>query len=517
MLIVGFGKTFTVHDPGPKKLIMRTLARAAMETDRALEEEDMYWLKGDTPTGKINGASTNTIMRVHASPSLNKKGGAGADEGDSNQSPRRIAQGQRSPVSNTVQDTDDRIPKESIYGTIRTKGKQRPVADGETIVALNCHLASRIEEEDMDTLPPPPIDDGFEESKQPLLAPPKPAPRKGHNQDVLDIHTPRSNRSIDSGLPDSSSTTSSTSPPGQHQPDIDLQQHRKSTSLDNITLPGEGKPNSWKSYSLQRGLLPPSQEEQETLDKETMLIMRNNTGLVGPEIPPALDQEDIYGRCTNMKLTSFSEGVPSNAPRDPRIIDLAQSTACGSPRQMSAIPGGIHPNLPQSQHNLNHVPQQPTNFNTLPANMAGPPHPQVIHNPVNTLPARVNTSPPRTNQPNFNGHHATGRHFKPFDHRRMNPMAEIQENPYEIQHQNHEIQHTNHEIQPHQTDPSYGQITDNSYNPDTTYVVHHNKHIPYMPAELKHTNYNSKPQLVHPQVMQYRDSANYSCASSDSG
>ena len=24
---------------------MRTLARAAMETDKALEEEDMYWLK----------------------------------------------------------------------------------------------------------------------------------------------------------------------------------------------------------------------------------------------------------------------------------------------------------------------------------------------------------------------------------------------------------------------------------------------------------------------------------------
>jgi hypothetical protein len=34
MLIVGFGKTFTVHDPGPKKLIMKTLARAAMETDK---------------------------------------------------------------------------------------------------------------------------------------------------------------------------------------------------------------------------------------------------------------------------------------------------------------------------------------------------------------------------------------------------------------------------------------------------------------------------------------------------
>ena len=67
MLIVGFGKTFTVHDQvvtkdilaknilndrhqAPKKLIMRTLARAAMETDKALEEEDMYWLKVEIHT-----------------------------------------------------------------------------------------------------------------------------------------------------------------------------------------------------------------------------------------------------------------------------------------------------------------------------------------------------------------------------------------------------------------------------------------------------------------------------------
>ena len=115
MLIVGFGKTFTVHDQvhcdkrhlgkknilndrhqAPKKLIMRTLARAAMETDKALEEEDMYWLKvaiqnytyiflttsylllllqGETgpqaPCSKVSGAGT--MMRVHASPSLNKR------------------------------------------------------------------------------------------------------------------------------------------------------------------------------------------------------------------------------------------------------------------------------------------------------------------------------------------------------------------------------------------------------------------------------------------------------------
>ena len=61
---------------------------------------------------------------------------------------------------------------------------------------------------------------------------------------------------------------------------------RKSTSLDNINLPVEPVKPGWKSYSLQRGAMPPTSEaEGYTLETE----------------------EDIYGRCTNMRLTSFSE------------------------------------------------------------------------------------------------------------------------------------------------------------------------------------------------------------------
>ena len=70
MLIVGFGKIFTVHDQVlfgkntkykllnqvPKQLSMRTSARAAMETN-----EDTYWLIGDTPTqSKINIGTVGT-------------------------------------------------------------------------------------------------------------------------------------------------------------------------------------------------------------------------------------------------------------------------------------------------------------------------------------------------------------------------------------------------------------------------------------------------------------------------
>merc|ERR1719273_2836923 len=119
----------------------------------------------------------------------------------------------------------------------------------------------------------------------------------------------------------------------------------------------------------------------------------------------------------------------------------------------------------------------------------GGPGPAVAHN---TLPSRVTASPPRVSPPHFSNHqsHPTGRHFKPFDHRKMNPMAEIQENPYEV---NHGDQVNYNGIQP---DPSYHQPglvapQNGDSLPDTTYVVHHNKHVPYMPAELRHTNYNS--------------------------
>ena len=86
---------------------------------------------------------------------------------------------------------------------------------------------------------------------------------------------------MDSGLPhdditprsDSLSTASSSSPPDQHQLQRELQQqHRKSTSMDDININGGGirglnpqahpnPGNNWKSYSLQRGTTAPNGSE----------------------------------------------------------------------------------------------------------------------------------------------------------------------------------------------------------------------------------------------------------------
>ena len=112
---------------------------------------------------------------------------------------------------------------------------------------------------------------------------------------------------------------------------VDTAAHRKSSSLDNINLPGDPSARpGWKSYSLQRGAVPPTEEEAARLQAETMVIMRNG-GPAGHQSTasqpaPSLPEEDPYGRCTNMRLTSFTESS-GGGPRDPRIIDLAQSTA----------------------------------------------------------------------------------------------------------------------------------------------------------------------------------------------
>ena len=116
---------------------------------------------------------------------------------------------------------------------------------------------------------------------------------------------------------------------------------------------------------------------------EQMIAMK--TGTNPPHRPPTGDggqteQEDPYGRCTNMRLTSFTDkgtaGVPgTGGPRDPRLIDLSQSSAVStgnlgnvptSGQNLSNGGGGGNwggPPLPQSQsHNV-------SNFNTLPAHM----------------------------------------------------------------------------------------------------------------------------------------------------
>ena len=144
--------------------------------------------------------------------------------------------------------------------------------------------------------------------------------------------------------------------------------------MDNVNLQGDNKVQAgWKSFSLQRGCVPPQSEEEAIArhQEQQMIAMRTNHANNAGKETHGEEQEDPYGRCTNMRLTSFSDkgagaggasaGVQS-VPRDPRLIDLSQSAAStgnlGCHTNMSnghAPPAGYNPN--------------PNNFNTLPAHM----------------------------------------------------------------------------------------------------------------------------------------------------
>ena len=115
---------------------------------------------------------------------------------------------------------------------------------------------------------------------------------------------------------------------------------------------------------------------------DQMIAMK--TGANPLHRPPApvdsqTEQEDPYGRCTNMRLTSFTDKGTAGGqgttgvPRDPRLIDLSQSSAVSTgnlghvpPQNLSNGGGGGNwggPPPPQSQS------QNVSNFNTLPAHM----------------------------------------------------------------------------------------------------------------------------------------------------
>ena len=81
MMIVAFGKSFSVSDPTPNKLIMNTLARAAIERDRAMEDgEEMQLLhsaKEQTEFVGTGGSRLNTIQRTSANA---MSGGVGSKQ-----------------------------------------------------------------------------------------------------------------------------------------------------------------------------------------------------------------------------------------------------------------------------------------------------------------------------------------------------------------------------------------------------------------------------------------------------
>ena len=143
--------------------------------------------------------------------------------------------------------------------------------------------------------------------------------------------------------------------------------------MDNVNLQGDNKVQAgWKSFSLQRGCVPPqSEEEAVARHQEQMIAMRTNHANNGKE-SHGEEQEDPYGRCTNMRLTSFTDkgaGVGGSGagvqqvPRDPRLIDLSQSAA-----STGNLGAGCHTNMSNGQaqgYNPN-----PNNFNTLPAHMS---------------------------------------------------------------------------------------------------------------------------------------------------
>ena len=341
------------------------------------------------------------------------------------------------------------------------------------------------------------------------------------------------------------------------------EQHRKSTSLDDININNEmmrngthlpnsnqaHNPQSYKSFSLQRPIgqqvAAPVVPNPASIPSSSAPIYATTSGMltggvqvINPDgtvtirrqgaartgVPPAVEEEDPYGRIMNMKLTTFSESqlqqqqLLSNpnhpqlnvGSRDPRIIDL-NSTASSSNASISSTPPNSNLQMHSNQA-FAHQPSNGSNFNTLPAQVNG------MNNGLNsgnndmngavnggnlgiaahnTLPNRVNGSGISSNSSNKLFNAPSGRHFKPFDHRKMNPMADIQEDPSYGISGNQPQQPVNPVSTSTGSSPFAGRVNQignggiNGVGPNHSLIVSHvNSNMPHMPSELRHTNYS---------------------------
>ena len=325
--------------------------------------------------------------------------------------------------------------------------------------------------------------------------------------------------------------------------DININQDilRNGTHLPNQTQNSQ----SFKSFSLQRPpigqqVTPPIPPNSSTTSSTpiyatTSGMLTGGVQIINPDgtvtirrpgstrtgVPPTVEEEDPYGRIMNMKLTSFADSplqqqsfqTNQNHPqlsvgsRDPRIIDL-NSTASSSTASISSTPPNAALNV-QINPAYAHQVSNGSNFNTLPAQVNGMSNVALsggndMNNtgiggnhgiaPHNTLPGRVsgttlNGASSSSNNKIFNG--PTGRHFTPFDHRKMNPMAGIQEDPpYGAAGSQQQKPPSSASASPFAGRVNPG---NNGFNggPNTSLIVSHvNSNMPHMPSELRHTNYS---------------------------
>ncbi len=85
-------------------------------------------------------------------------------------------------------------------------------------------------------------------------------------------------------------------------------------------------------------------------------------------------------------------------------------------------------------------------------------------------------------------HANASRHFKPFYHRKMNPMADIQENPYAMHDGLGGVVHMPPQPQQRPVSAAIQGQNPASMAQANLIVQKNTGHLPHMPSELRHTN-----------------------------
>ncbi|XP_072379513.1 protein tincar [Diabrotica undecimpunctata] len=359
LLVIGNGRTYSVSETSPKRAIMGVIQKAALIkksksngsiTTNDDGDEQIYWLRPAIVPSQNSPDGSKYFCWFKKKP----KQKVTFDESTSNAANRTKSSVRRSTIPGMDQDDGD-------YATLRELPLPPPnssqrISNGEDTASEEGKLLACVHDEhityastNQDFDPP----DNAYEDRSPLLEESSVIVHNNYESVIQTSSAPRCIRRADSGMipheeipgrSDSVSTESSHSPP-------DLPGSNHSETSSGIHSNDSEHHTPPKTESIINITENPAESQESTVVIRRKSIRPNKTDI----ITPAILEEDPYGRCTNMRMTSFTDKTN------------IQSCSATLPHYPTQPVQNVYPNcstMPLPQHTTNNVQANMVNGNS---------------------------------------------------------------------------------------------------------------------------------------------------------
>ncbi|GBL91817.1 Protein tincar [Araneus ventricosus] len=330
LLVIDHGQTYQVRERDSRKAILNVVHKsiASIPKISPTEDDDIYWLKPKPPPPKDERTSTwHKSQRKSPGPKhkvIFQDGLLGSTATckrtrSLKKSPKVAGRFKKQNVKfEELSDSDD-----GDYATLRDMTVVREEGDGEDGILckrLRPREGDDVIRRDYENLEVPAYFSKYDEHKDEGNIKDFENPMNSHLRVPVSVHRQPSNvsRRTDSGVsggdagdisPRSGSVSESSTSPEKGTSESSSGVHsnssagnKRSSSMENVGIISFAKP-PWKSMSLQRGVVPPTNETPYSH------VFRQNNAVTIQRKPNETSNAYVepFGRATNVRLTSFTD------------------------------------------------------------------------------------------------------------------------------------------------------------------------------------------------------------------